>query len=306
MEGLPGANTLSVRSGQSRAAIVGMHASEFPALPAQGQSAEEGSVCFSLDAALVASLVGKVAFAAATSEKRTVLREPPILRGMLVLVSGQSLTLAARDAYRLAACEIQLQEKPEREGAAVIPAWSAAEFARLLAAARTGRPVRLVLDEQRAQVSCHLPGLMLMARLLTGDYPMGFRQYFARAYQARVVVGRQAMASALRSVARIASADGDLVALECRRGTGAGIVRVGAQAQGQGEQAEEIDAISLEGAGCQLLLKLPQLVGAVAAIDAPHLALEVSAPQEPVVVRPVGDQSGANSVYVLVPCFRNE
>jgi DNA polymerase-3 subunit beta len=295
-------STLTVSSGRSRAVIYGMHASEFPVVPGPGSDAHRSGLCLSLPCGLLAGMVRKVAFAAATSDKPN-----PILIGVLLHASGQSLTFTARDAYRLAACTASLEEAPPRECAVVIPAVTAAECARVLASARPQQPVQLVIEEQRAQVSFLLPGLLLATRLLPGEYPMGFKTHVKPGYLTRVVVGTKGLAAALGPLAQLARDDGDLVALSFATSAGGkAVVTLGARSQDLGEQAEETDAVSLEGdaAGGQLLLKYSQLEQVVAVLGAPYLALELRGSANPLAVRPVGGDETVQETYVLVPCTR--
>lgn len=303
METPEDSSTLTVRSGRSRAVIFGMHASEFPVVPGPGPLAGRSGLSLSLASGLLAGMVRKVAFAAATSEEPN-----PILIGILLHASGQSLTITARDAHRLAACTASLEEAVPRECAVVIPAWTAAECARVLASARPGTPVRLVIEEQRVQVSFLLPGLLLSTRLLTGAYPMGFRHHVKPGYVTLVVVETKGLAAALGPLAQVARDDGDIVTLTLAAAPGSskGVVSMSARSQDLGEQAEEVDAVSLEGeaAGGQLLLKYSQLEQVLAVLDAPYLALEMRGPTDPLVVRPVGGDPGVQEAHVLVPCVR--
>jgi len=303
METPEDSSTLTVRSGRSRAVVFGMHASEFPAVLGPGPGAAHQGLSFSLASGFLAGMVRKVAFAAATSDKPN-----PILIGILLYASGQALTITARDAHRLAACTASLEEAVARECAVVIPAWTAAECAQVLASARPDTPVWLVIEEQRVQVSFLLPRLLLSTRLLLGEYPMGFRNHVKPSYVTRVVVETKGLAAAFKPLAQVARDDGDLVTLTLAAAPGSsnGAVSMSAQSQNLGQQAEEVDAVSLEGeaAGAQLLLKYSQLEQVIAVLDAPYLALEMRGPTDPMAVRPVGGDPGVQETYVLVPCVR--
>jgi DNA polymerase III subunit beta len=302
-------STLTVRSGSSRATIYGMHESEFPESLVVEQVGEGEIACVSLDAALFASAVTKVAFAAATDEQWIEHSGQDVLRGILLRVEGSALVLVARDGHRLALCEVPLLTESQREGAGVVVAGVVSEFARLLASRKSHVPVQIALDEERGQMGCTLPGFILSSRLLRGTYPMGFRDHFTHGYRVRAVVGTRALAAALKSVAQVAGENGDLVVFRYEPGgaDGIGSVSVTAQAQGLGEQTEVVELLDLEGGDTQfqLVLKVPQLAGIVAAIDTPGVALEVRAQSAPVVIRPVEDESGVRCAYVLVPCVVN-
>ena len=303
METSEDSSALSVRSGRSRAVIYGMHASEFPTVPCPGPGAARDGLSLTLASGLLAAMVHKVAFAAATSDKPN-----PILTGILLHASGQLLTITARDAHRLAACEAPLEAAVPRECAAVLPAGVAAECAHVLASVPPATPVQLVIEEQRVQVSFLLPGIVLSSRLLLGNYPMGFRQHVKSGYLTRVVVETKGLAAALKPLAQVAGDGGDLVTLTfAATSDSKWVVSVSAQSQDLGGQAEEVDAVSLEGEpGGQLLLKYSQLAPIMAVLNAPYLALEKRGPADPVAVRPVGGDASVQETYVLVPCVRKE
>src|ERR671919_143324 len=83
--------TLKVTCGGSRSSIKGIDADEFPVVAAIGD--EPAS---SVDARALRDALGEVVFAAASDESR------PILTGVLTKLSGETMTLAAADNYRIA------------------------------------------------------------------------------------------------------------------------------------------------------------------------------------------------------------
>jgi len=303
MESAGDASTLTLHSGCSRAAIYGMHASEFPVVHGPGSDGACDGLTLSLASDLLAALLHKVAFAVSTDERRN-----PILCGVLLHARGQSLTISGRDAYRLAACACQMQEAVPRECAAVIPTGVAVACAHVLASFRpTTTPVQLVIEEQHQQMAFFLPGLRLSSRLLVGTYPLGFEKHMTPSYLTRIEVETRGLASALKPLAQVARADSDLVTLTVDAATdrGKGVLSVGAQSRDLGEQVEAVDVMCLEGeAGAPLLLKYSQLTEIMAVLDAPALALEMRERADPIAVRPVGGDERVQETYLLVPCTR--
>src|SRR5262249_28065524 len=88
----PGGHTLKVSGKGSQASIRGMDPSEYPAIP----SGEGGEAPIALDAAELRTMIGHVAFAAATDDAR------PVFTGVLARVRDERLTFAAADSFRLA------------------------------------------------------------------------------------------------------------------------------------------------------------------------------------------------------------
>jgi DNA polymerase III subunit beta len=300
METQKESSALAVRSGNSRAIIYGMHASEFPDPPGSASVAATGGVSLTLASSmLLASMLHKVSFAASKDDK-----PEPILTGILLYASGQWLTLTARDAHRLAACTVRMEAAVPHDCAAVLPAGAAAACEQALSSVRPAAPVQLVIEEQRALLSLFLPAMALSTRLSRGTYPMGFQRYVKPNYLTRAVVETKRLAGALRPLASLANDGGDLVTMTFTSvGAGDAVVTVGAQSQDLGRQAEEVAAVSLEGeTGGDLLLKYSQLTQIMAVLDAPYLALDMRGPLDPVAVRPVGGGGPQEETYVLVPC----
>lgn len=303
LEAPENSSVLAVRSGRSRATIYGFYASEFPALPGPDLDPAGDGLSLTVASGQLASMFHKVAFAASTDGK-----PDPVLTGILLYASGQSLTLTARDAGRLAACTAGLGAAASRACTVILPAGVAGECEHVLASAQAGTPARLVVEERRALLSFLLPGIVLSTRLEAGTYPMSFQHHVRPNYLTRVVVETARLASTLRPLARIAGAGDGLVTLtSARTGESTGALTISAGSRGLGGQAEEVDAASLEGEpAVQLLLKYSHLAQAVAVIDAPYLALEQRGQVDPVAVRPVGGDQSMQEAHVLVPFVRKQ
>ena len=105
-----GPDSLRIRSGRFRARIKGIEADEFPAIPAAGERPTTR-----VSQKVLRTALGEVAFAAASDESR------PILTGVLTRFTGDRLTLAAADNYRIAVKTIDILD-PVEEKSVVVPA----------------------------------------------------------------------------------------------------------------------------------------------------------------------------------------
>src|SRR5438876_8076074 len=148
---------VEVRCGRYEAHLKGIDAEEFPAIPAAGERPTTRVSQRALKAAL-----DQVAFAAATDEAR------PILTGVLTRFSGDQLTLAAADNYRISVKTISTMD-PVEETSIVVPARSYIELERILA--DTDDPIDVVLAPARNQVLFHLEGIDIISRLIDGQFP---------------------------------------------------------------------------------------------------------------------------------------
>ena len=113
--------TLKVSCGGSRSSIKGIDADEFPVVAAIGDSPAT-----SVEARQLRDALGEVVFAAASDESR------PILTGVLTRLSGEAMTLAAADNYRIAVRTVPTSRAVSPELSIVMPARSYAELMRIL------------------------------------------------------------------------------------------------------------------------------------------------------------------------------
>jgi DNA polymerase-3 subunit beta len=271
---------LRIRSGRFRAHIKGIDADEFPAIPSAGERPTTRVSQKVLRAAL-----REVAFAAASDESR------PILTGVLTRFSGDRLTLAAADNYRIAVKTIDVLD-PVEERAVVVPARSYTELERILA--DTDDPVDVVLAPAKNQVLFHADGTDLITRLVDGQFP-NYQQVLPSAHTTRVVVEREELLKATRLAQLIASSSANVVKLSVP-GDGSGSVTISANAE-VGENEGEIEA-AVEGEGTTIAFNARFLAEALGNMTGDQLALEFNGALAPGVLRPVGD---ADYVHVIMP-----
>ena len=116
----PTATTLRIKAGRYQTQLRGIDAEEFPVIPSPGERPTTRVSQKELRRALC-----QVVFAAATDEAR------PILTGVLTRMSGDKLTLAAADNYRIAVRGLPILD-PVEDTSLVVPARSYAELMRVL------------------------------------------------------------------------------------------------------------------------------------------------------------------------------
>jgi DNA polymerase-3 subunit beta len=275
-----GAVGLHIRSGRFRAHIKGIEADEFPAIPAAGERPTTR-----IPQKVLRSALGEVTFAAASDESR------PILTGVLTRFSGDRVTLAAADNYRIAVRTIDVLD-PVEDRSVVVPARSYTELARILA--DTDEPVDVVLAPARNQVLFHVDAIDLVTRLVDGQFP-NYQQVLPTSHATRAVVDRDELLKAARLSALIASSSANVVKLAIA-GDGAGTVAVSANAE-VGENEGEIEA-AVEGAGTTIAFNARFLIEVLQNMSGEQVALEFNGPLSPGVIRPVGDD---DYVHVIMP-----
>ncbi|PIS23224.1 DNA polymerase III subunit beta [candidate division WWE3 bacterium CG08_land_8_20_14_0_20_40_13] len=139
--------------------ISGMAPEEFPKLLAE----EKGNEICGIDPKVLADAVSKVSFAAASDDSR------PILTGIMINFSKDSLTFAAVDGFRLAEKVITLKKSAVKEFSCVVPAKSLAEIARIFGGGEKEVEVGFFENDNAFYISS--PDIFATIRVLEGDFP---------------------------------------------------------------------------------------------------------------------------------------
>jgi DNA polymerase III subunit beta len=277
---LESATSLRIKAGRYQTHLRGIDAEEFPVIPSPGERPTTRISQRELRRAL-----SEVAFAAATDEAR------PILTGVLTHFSGDRLTLAAADNYRIAVKTLPLLDSVE-DTSLVVPARSYNELMRVLA--DSDDPVEVMLASSKSQILFHLEGIDLVSRLIDGQFP-NYQQVLPTSHTSRAVVDRDELLKAVRLSAFIASSAANVIKLTVGD-EGAGTVTIAAAAD-VGDAQGEVESAN-EGEGVQIAFNARYLQEALQNVDDAQLALEFSGPLSPGVIRPTGDE---DYVHVIMP-----
>jgi len=277
---LQAGDTVEVRCGRYEAHLKGIDAEEFPAIPAAGERPTTRVAQKALKEALA-----QVTFAAATDEAR------PILTGVLTRFSGDRLTLAAADNYRISVKTITTMD-PVEETSIVVPARSYVELARILA--DSDDPIDVVLAPARNQVLFHLEGIDIVSRLIDGQFP-NYQQILPPSHTTRAVVERAQLLEAVRLAAFIASSSANVVKLAVPA-EGDGPMTITAAAD-IGDDQGQVDA-AVEGDGTTIAFNARYLSDVLQNVEVDQIALELNGPLSPGIFRPVGSD---DYVHVIMP-----
>jgi DNA polymerase-3 subunit beta len=272
--------TLHIKAGRFQTHLRGIDAEEFPVIPSPGERPTTRVGQGALRKAL-----SEVAFAAATDEAR------PILTGVLTRFSGDRLTLAAADNYRIAVKSLPILD-PVEDTSLVVPARSYSELMRVLN--DSDDPVEIMLASSKSQILFHLEGVDLVSRLIDGQFP-NYQQVLPTSHATRAVADRDELLKAVRLSALIASSAANVVKLSLSS-DGPGTITIAAAAD-VGDATGEVEA-AVEGEAVQIAFNARYLQEALQNVDAEQLALEFSGPLSPGVLRPTADE---HYVHVIMP-----
>lgn len=167
---------LTVESQGVTLKVNGLPASEFPVL------AEAGKPSFKIESKVLKDAINQVAFASAQDESR------PILTGILLKLSGGTLTLAGVDGFRLGEKKLKVAGE---ELAAVVPSRSLVEAARLMEGEVE------VGQGAEGQIYLSSSDFLVLAQSLEGEFPE-YDQIIPANFETTITFGKEELIKAVQ------------------------------------------------------------------------------------------------------------
>ncbi|TRZ98051.1 MAG: DNA polymerase III subunit beta [Nitrospiraceae bacterium] len=269
-------NWVQIQAGRSQFKIVGMAASEFPALPTierEGRVAIPGSG--------LSSLIRKTLFAVGDNDARY------ILNGLLITLHSSdkkvTMKLVGTDGHRLAVAESDVTQSAgtdlPKEIKAIIPRKAAQEIRRLLEE-EEGEPL---LGFTKNLVTFQKSGLFLTSRVMEGTYP-NYQQVIPKESAKKAAIERTALESALRRVAVLSKDKTNAVKVILQNGS----ITLHTSSPDVGEATEDLPA-QYRGESLTTGFNARYLLDALAVMDGDTVNLEISSPLSPCVLKSDGD-----------------
>jgi len=283
----PRTKTLQLKCARFEARISGIDAKEFPPIP----SVEDG-VATKVEAEALRQGIGQVVFAAAVDESR------PVLTGVHAEFEDKLLTLAAADGFRLAVYKLPLATAVKQKTTAIIPARALAELNRL--ATDQEEAVEISVNTNKSQILFRLKDIELVSQLVQGSFPQ-YSQLIPQSYNTRAVVDVAQFSRATKTASIFARDGSGIVRLTIAPGAKAttGKLTIAARSEEIGDDVGEIDA-AVEGEEAKIAFNGKYLADVLGVLHESQVALEVTSPSSPGVIRPVGVD---NYVHVVMPMF---
>ena len=278
---------LELKSGHFQAHIHGIDAADFPPIP----QINDG-ITTTIDVASLREGITQVAFTAATEESR------PVLTGINTEFDGEQLNLVAADGFRLAVHKTNLSAPVIAQTTVIIPARTLNELNRLLS--EQEEPVEITVNEKKSQVLFRLKEAELVSQLIQGSFP-NYSQVIPQSYTTRAVVDINEFLRVTKMSSVFARDASGIVRLVITPGTELtpGKVTVSAQAEEVGGNVGEIDAL-IDGEEAKIAFNVKYLSDVLSVLQQAQVAIEVTTPSSPGVIRPIGVD---NYVHVVMPMF---
>ena len=264
--------------------IKGIDAQDFPPMPVIDPT--EG---VELNLADFKDMIQQVAFAASTDEAR------PVLQGVKMDVSGNEITLAATDGFRISVRKESLSSPVPQDISIIIPARAMNELARIFS--DVDKSVRMIVPSARGQVIFRLKDAELVSQLIDGNFP-DYRAIIPKSAKTKTVISTPAFLKACKQAEVIAREGNNIIRLDILPGDGGpGKVEINSQTEETGKSDISVEA-NIEGSGLLIAFNVRFLREVLDVIHSPNVALETNANNSPGVIRPMGDE---DFVHVIMP-----
>lgn len=272
-----GGNKIQVRCARSDYQILGLPAEEFPAPPDVTPTAS-----FTVPGDVLRDMIRHVLFAVSKDDTR------PILTGVLLIFTGDSLKMVATDTHRLA---VRTEKIAEGEGSAnaIVPARAMNELLRL---SSDEEPVSISLASGQARFD--VGGATMVTRLLEGQFP-NYERVIPSGHERKLTLEREEFIKAVKRAAIVARDNSNRVVLETQ---GAQLV-LSAESDKVGSAHEEIE-VAREGDDIQIAFNANYMADVLNVVETEGVVLELTEPLRPGILRPIGDNA-PDYLCVLMP-----
>lgn len=290
-------NRVALTCGSARFSLPTMAVEDYPTLPTLPD--ETGS----LPAELFAEAISQVAIAAGRDDTL------PMLTGIRVEISGETVVLAATDRFRLAVRELTWTAlSPDIEASVLVPAKTLAEAAK---ASTDGSEVRLSLGSgpgvgKEGLLGISGNGKRSTTRLLDAEFPK-FRQLLPAEHTAVATIDVAQLTEAIKLVALVADR-GAQVRMEFADG----MLRLSAGADDVG-RAEEDLAVDYAGEPLTIAFNPTYLTDGLGSLHSERVSFGFTTPGKPALLRPASAEDSVPTgsgpfpavptdyVYLLMP-----
>jgi DNA polymerase-3 subunit beta len=276
LEQRAGENQVELRSGESLFVLQSLPAGDFPQLPVF--PLENG---FAVEKRAFLETIDRVAPSASRDETR------PVLTGVLIHVSKNSVKMVATDSYRLSVKETAIEASLADKVEAIIPARSLTELSRI-GASSPAETVSIVPTEN--QVLFDVGGVSLTSRLIDGQFP-NYRQLLPESFEYEVTVGREELAEVVRRIGLLAQRNAPL-----RLRFADNSLTVAAESQDVG-RAREAVPIRYEGDEIEIGFNPEFLEAGINAVRGDEVHLKFISPLRPALLTGEGE----DFLYLIMP-----
>jgi DNA polymerase-3 subunit beta len=212
----------------------------------------------------------------------------PLLTGVLVEINADTLRMVATDSYRLAVYENKIEGGPAQQIRIIVPARSLRELIRIVSNKEMGQ-ISINLTEN--QTVFKTENAELISRLIDGDFP-NYKQLIPTSYEKVVRINKVKAMGCIKRTAIMAQNNSPIKFTATNKQ-----LVMSAMTQDVGEATEKMDA-DYSGEEIKIAFNPEYLIDGIASIETENVALEITDPIKPAMIKPVGDDSFQ---YLIMP-----
>ena len=273
-------NILEVESSNVKSKLNGIAASEFPRLAmgekGEGLSLSPAQFCRSLPAVL---------FSAATDEAR------PVLTGLLLDVSEDTLLLVGVDGFRLSEKRLKLPQASAKNFRIILPARALSEIGRLISSEES---LKIYLDDGENQVIFKTPKFEISSRLIEGTYP-DYKKIIPGSFLAKATLPTEEFRKGVKLASLFARDSNNVIKISLKGAEG--LVVLGANTPEVGENETKLPA-KIEGEAMTVAFNNRYLTDCLGNLSGEETVFQVSGQLSPGVFVTSGDES---YLHVIMP-----
>lgn len=258
-----------------------LRAEDFPALPTPDESAR-----VALPAPAFMETVSRVVRSASRDETR------PVLTGILMSASAESLRMVATDSYRLSVKETALEPPLEGSLEANVPARALQELTRI---AQQEDSQEVAVSVGHNQVVFELGAIVLSSRLIDGQFP-NYRQLLPESVDHELRLSTSELTEVVRRISLLAQKNAPL-----RLSFSEGTLKVSAQTPDVGEASESVP-VPFHGEEFEIGFNPEFLRDGLESLDSEEFLLKLISPLRPGLIE---SPDGGDFVYLIMPIRLN-
>lgn len=264
---------VELRCGKVRASLLALSPEDFPLIPEFPEAKS-----FKLTRSVFREMIRKTSFAISLDETRYV------LNGIFFVIGSGEIRMVATDGRRLAYVSRNGADK-SLNASVIIPSKAINELQRLLGQNEGGEEDSIQIAPYENQISFKWTSggeeIVLVSRIIDGTFP-NYEQVIPKAKEIEFKVKTSDILSAVKRASLFAQDRGGSVKFSLDKGA----MKISANAQGVGEEEEEIE-ITYAGTHFEIAFNPAFLLDALKNNDSPEIRFEFSSALNPGLVKPI-------------------
>jgi DNA polymerase-3 subunit beta len=279
--------TINLQCGGTDTNLRGIPAEEFPLVPEADPNAN-----IVIPGDVLKDMIAEVAFSAAREDNR------PVLTGIYTNFSGNTLTMASADGFRLTVRKTTLDFEVGEELEIIIPARTLVEIEKII---DDEDEVFVSVPDGRNQIMFHMGDIDVISNLIEGSFPE-YERIIPADHSTETFIYRDEFLRACKRSEIFARDNSNIARLRIEPSSdgGPGAVNVSAQSNEMGDNTSMIDA-TIEGNGVEISFNIRYLIDVLNVLHDDQILLETNTASDPGVIKPLGRDEREEFLYVIMP-----